>query len=106
MVGVISTVFRRNISTTPRRLMSHGADPGAMKLWKNLTYFVAIPAVGLCMVNTWLTVKEEDHTPPEFVPYEHMRIRTKKFPWKDGNHSLIHNSHVNALPNGYEEGHH
>ena len=30
-------------------------------------------------------------------------IISQKFPWGDGNHSLIHNSHANALPDGYEE---
>lgn len=46
-------------------------------MWRNLTYFVGLPAVALCMVNAYLMSAEEDHTPPEFAPYEHMRVRTK-----------------------------
>ncbi|XP_046680139.1 cytochrome c oxidase subunit 6A, mitochondrial-like isoform X1 [Homalodisca vitripennis] len=105
MAGILSYVLRRQFSTS-RRLMAHGGTPeeleAGMKLWKNLALFVGIPAVALCMINTYLTTKEEDHTPPEFHAYEHMRVRTKRFPWGDGNHSLFHNPHANALPSGYE----
>lgn len=54
---------------------------GAVKLWRNLTFFVAFPAIGLCMVNTYLGEKDhikhiKEHR-PEFIPYEHLRIRRK-----------------------------
>jgi hypothetical protein len=51
---------------------------GGIKLWKNLSLFVALPAVGLCMVNAYLKhVEEHHHARAEFIPYEHLRIRNK-----------------------------
>ncbi|KXJ77308.1 hypothetical protein RP20_CCG007862 [Aedes albopictus] len=87
-------------SATPGSGHAHGD----YKKWKKLSLFVAFPAVGLAMVNAVLQLSsQEEHEPPEFVPYEHMRIRTKRFPWGEGQRSLFHNPHVNALPDGYEE---
>lgn len=102
-----------------------GSLPAA-KTWKILTFVVALPGVGVCMLNTFLKEQSHSHEQPEFVPYSHLRIRSKvwsmplkssvsqrwryslafwflqRFPWGDGNKSLFHNSHVNALPDGYE----
>jgi len=63
-----------------------------------------VPGVLVCYVNAQIKEKEEhEHERPEFVAYSHLRLRTKKFPWGDGNHTLFHNPHINALPDGYEE---
>ena len=91
---------------------------------------VACPAIVLAHVSAFVLPDASEHEPPPFVPYDHLRIRygilfpdyfhyfsicylnavhifrTKKFPWGDGNHSLIHNPHVNCLPDGFEHGDH
>ncbi|XP_068584033.1 cytochrome c oxidase subunit 6A2, mitochondrial isoform X2 [Cebidichthys violaceus] len=60
----------------------------------------------VCIANAYMKMQAHSHEQPEFVPYPHLRIRTKRFPWGDGNHSLFHNHHTNALPDGFEESHH
>ncbi|XP_031573271.1 cytochrome c oxidase subunit 6A, mitochondrial-like [Actinia tenebrosa] len=78
---------------------------GTMKTWKLISGIVAVPALILCTYNAYVCeVEHHTHPRPEFVPYSHLRIRNKTFPWGDGNHSLFHNDHANALPEGYSDG--
>lgn len=109
MAYVINQGIRRLMQTSARRSVQvegpsavSGQHEGGYKIWKNITFFLAFPSILLCGVNCYLSHKNAHHEPPEFVKYEHLRIRTKRFPWGDGNRSLFHNPHVNALPDGYE----
>ncbi|XP_060883335.1 cytochrome c oxidase subunit 6A, mitochondrial isoform X1 [Labrus mixtus] len=77
-------------------------EGGGSRTWKILTFVLALPGVGVCIANAYMKMQAHSHEPPEFVQYSHLRIRTKRFPWGDGNHSLFHNSHTNALPDGFE----
>ncbi|XP_015512952.1 cytochrome c oxidase subunit 6A2, mitochondrial [Neodiprion pinetum] len=83
-----------------------GHGPETVKLWKNISYFVAFPSIIVCSIYNYLKHQEAHNQPrPEFVPYEYLCIRNKPFPWGDGNHSFFHNPHKNALPTGYEDEH-
>ncbi|XP_029293872.1 cytochrome c oxidase subunit 6A2, mitochondrial [Cottoperca gobio] len=85
---------------------SHSSHEGGARTWKILSFVLAFPGVAVCMANAYMKMQSSSHDQPEFVPYPHLRVRTKKFPWGDGNHSLFHNPHYNALPDGFEKSHH
>jgi len=101
-------VLFRGFSTAapaPAAAAPHAEHAGGIRLWKILSFSVAIPGVLLCYANARTKEAEhhQHHVRPEFLPYDHLRRRTKKFPWGDGNHSLFHNPETNPLPTGYED---
>ena len=105
LVRALNRTLLRRFSTFKQAVQEEEAHAlGTMKTWKSISLFVAIPALTYCVYNA--IRKEAEHSKhgrAEFVPYTHLRIRNKPFPWGDGNHTLIHNAHTNPLPEGYEE---
>ena len=106
LVRNCSRILAQNgsVAAPVRNMSGHTAD--SYKNWKKAFFFAAIPVIVLGHVNAFGMA--EHPVRPEFKEYDYMRIRTKAFPWGDGNHSLFHNPHFNALPDGYEteEEHH
>ncbi|XP_077378089.1 cytochrome c oxidase subunit 6A1, mitochondrial [Festucalex cinctus] len=96
-------LLRSSLIQSRRQLSASASDHDSARLWNILTYVVALPGVAVCALNVYLKRTQHPHERPEFKPYAHLRIRTKKFPWGDGNHTLFHNPHMNALPEGYED---
>ncbi|KAI1896372.1 hypothetical protein AGOR_G00094110 [Albula goreensis] len=105
-MALVSTVSLARRAFASAASVGHASHEGGAKKWKVLSFVLALPGVAVCMMNAWIKIQNSSHEPPKFVPYPHLRIRTKPFPWGDGNHSLFHNPHTNPLPTGYEEHHH
>jgi len=101
---------KRMFSTSSARMSAHEVHPDEWKRWRTVFFVVGIPALAFAHFNALRPIffpyeGEDPHARPEFVPYDYLRIRSKKFPWGDGKKSLFHNDHFNALPDGYVTDH-
>ncbi|MGH0146168.1 UNVERIFIED_CONTAM: hypothetical protein FKN15_011571 [Acipenser sinensis] len=69
----------RTFSAQTRQLSAaaHGEPHQAARTWKILSFVVALPAVGVCMLNTYLKMQHHSHDRPEFIAYPHLQIRSK-----------------------------
>ncbi|KAF3055237.1 Cytochrome c oxidase subunit 6A, mitochondrial [Daldinia childiae] len=71
------------------------------ELWRKISIYAVIPALILAGVNAYNLYQEHwehwSHLPPleERVEYPYQNIRTKNFPWGDGDKTLFWNDKVN-----------
>ncbi|KAI1650989.1 mitochondrial cytochrome c oxidase subunit VIa [Daldinia loculata] len=71
------------------------------ELWRKISLYVVPPAILLAGVNAYNLYQEHwehwSHLPPleERVEYPYQNIRTKNFPWGDGDKTLFWNDKVN-----------
>eukprot|EP00037_Helgoeca_nana_P031893 m.411116 g.411116 ORF g.411116 m.411116 type:complete len:114 (-) comp28575_c0_seq1:115-456(-) len=89
-------------STIAARLKSSSEHSQSWETYKKVSLFVALPLTFAVGYKAFF-IAEHPHA-EEFVPYSHLRVRRKAFPWGDGNHSLFHTDQHNVLPEGWVEG--
>ncbi|KAI0521104.1 cytochrome c oxidase, subunit VIa [Xylaria bambusicola] len=103
--AVRSTIQRRLASTEnkfvkEREGIKHHAA-STTELWRKISIYAVIPVLILSGVNAYNLWNEHwehwEHMPPleERVEYPYQNIRTKNFPWGDGDKTLFWNSKVN-----------
>jgi len=104
MLGILA---KRNLFKTANRFMSGSAaqHAGGMDLWRKLSLFGALPSCAILMVYVYLEHTAHHEAAPEYIQYDHLRKRDKRFPWGDGTRSLFHNSHVQWHPDEQEQDH-
>ncbi|GJC85675.1 cytochrome c oxidase subunit [Colletotrichum tofieldiae] len=101
-----STVQRRFASTSDnafireREAAKHHAA-GTTALWRKISIYGCIPALGLAAANAYVLWNEHwehwSHLPPleERVEYPYQNIRTKNYQWGDGDKTIFWNDNVN-----------
>ncbi|KAJ9594883.1 hypothetical protein L9F63_013808, partial [Diploptera punctata] len=94
--------FQKYTHSRPPQCPPCHEEKSSLNFWRTIS-FALIPIIGIITFSQFMNLKKHKHAEP-FVPYEHLRIRNKRFPWGDGQKSLFHNPDTNALPNGYEPG--
>ncbi|KAI1203653.1 cytochrome c oxidase, subunit VIa [Nemania serpens] len=106
--AVRSTIQRRLASTEEnqfvkeRRAVKEHAT-GTTELWRKISLYACVPALIIAGVNAYVLWNEHwehwSHMPPleERVEYPYQNIRTKNFPFGDGDKTLLYVS-SSSLP--------
>ena len=105
LTRVLPKVARQNARNVGTAHFGTMEEIKAAEAWyRKCMWFVARPSMVVSCIFSLKVHQVEHHQPrSEFKPYDHLRIRTKAYPWGDGTHTLFHDAaHANALPDGYE----
>ncbi|KAF2674964.1 cytochrome c oxidase subunit VIa [Microthyrium microscopicum] len=76
---------------------------GSAEFWRKLSIYVAIPCLLIASANAYTLWNEhwehEAHMPPpeERPQYAYLNLRSKPYPWGDGNKTLFWNDKVNYV---------
>ncbi|KAK1720573.1 cytochrome c oxidase subunit VIa [Colletotrichum lupini] len=76
-------------------------DPSSVGLWRKISIYACIPALGLAAANAYVLWNEHwdhwSHMPPleERVEYSYQNIRTKNYQWGNGDKTIFWNDNVN-----------
>lgn len=95
LTGAADNAFNRE----RRAVKEHAAK--SSDTWRKLSIYVCIPALILAQLNAYNLWNEHwehwEHLPPleERTEYAYQNIRTKNFPWGDGDKTLFWNPKVN-----------
>ncbi|MCJ1245828.1 Cytochrome c oxidase subunit 6A, mitochondrial [Trapelia coarctata] len=95
LTGAADNAFNRERAA----VKAHAA--ATSDLWRKLSLYVTIPCLIIASVNAYNLWTEHwehwNHMPPleERVEYPYQNIRTKNFPWGDGDKTLFWNPEVN-----------
>ncbi|KAI2639304.1 putative cytochrome c oxidase subunit VIa [Xylaria nigripes] len=102
---VRSTIQRRLASTDNQFVRERQAvkehAAGTTELWRKISIYAVIPGLILAGANAYYLWNEHwehwDHLPPleERVEYPYQNIRSRNFPWGDGDKTIFWNDKVN-----------
>jgi cytochrome c oxidase subunit 6a len=82
-----------------RRIKEHSKE--TTELWRKISVYAVIPAIALAGANAWWLWKAHwehwEHMPPleDRTEYSYQNVRTKNYPWGDGDKTLFWNDGVN-----------
>merc|ERR1719231_749159 len=91
-----------NVAASEFEIARAAEEVKATGVWTSWKTYSAVMIIGCGAITAKCFIGLEHPENPEFKEYSHMRIRRKPFPFGDGNKTLFHDAHVNALPEGYQ----
>ncbi|KAJ2457033.1 Cytochrome c oxidase subunit 6A1, mitochondrial, partial [Coemansia sp. RSA 2322] len=65
----------------------------AVETWRKISLYIAVPSV-----DELEHIHHLEHDPPKFVAYPYLRIRKRKLPYGDGDHTPFSNPLTNPDP--------